>query len=162
VCQEAHLHQRCRRDRKRSPLQLLMYVYISSLTMLLPAHRRARGVVPLLCARRGGGRWRGSERALLSRQRKGHLHHPRANKGVHTPSILACPRPCLRSHAPAHRCASCLRPARRACKPPLDRLSPPPPAPTPPPSRTPPARSCLECVPDRVARWQGRVPTRRH
>jgi hypothetical protein len=52
---------------------------------LLPAHRRARGVVPLLCARRGGGRRRGSERALLHRQRKGHLHHPRANKGVLRP-----------------------------------------------------------------------------
>jgi hypothetical protein len=48
---------------------------------------------------------------------------------VHTPSVLACscPRPCLRSHAPARPRASCLRPARRA--------------------RTPPARSCLERVP---------------
>jgi hypothetical protein len=127
-----------------------MYVYISSFTTLLPAHRRARGRrSTALCApwRRPGGRRRGSERTLLCRQRKGHLHHPRANKGVHTPSVLACPCPCLRSHASARPRASCLRPAHRARKPPLDRLSPPLPAPTLPPSYTPPTRSCLSVSP---------------
>jgi hypothetical protein len=123
----------------------------TSTSLHLPCYYRRTaergGVVPLLCARRGGGRRRGSEHALLRRQRKGHLHHPRANKGVHTPSVLACPRPCLRSHSPARPRASCLRPTHRAHKPPLDHLSPPPPAPTPPPSRTPPAHSCLSVSP---------------